>query len=508
MSSVLGWIKTHILIVVFGALILLLPPAGFVGSMFWNQKIKAAAEESYSTEKRKLDGASSVTYTLPPIAPGEQAVSDKRPPNAAISRAYHAERERRQAEIEKVVTRAVLFNKGEARGVLVPGLFPEAADDRTERELIDRMMRELVGSGDQASVYASLFDAINAGTPPEPVDAARLVAAYEERELDRLVGGTDRASLSEEDQAALVEGMRAQRIAFYRQRADEISVYGSIDVLRDAVTGPRAAVNQSGLPAVIPNEVPQTRPTLAQAFAMQTDYWFVQDLLAAVARANTEAGGLLTEIPRSAVKRIESIRLVPFAKAMAAADVEEEDPYGGGGGGGFNDPYGSSSQFTGGYQPGNQAGQNFGGGTPQFGGRGGGGASAGAVATGPTAQTHTGRAAAESPVYDIRRAVMTVVVASERLPEVISAISATNFMTVTGMTATPVDVWADLSEGYFYGPEHVVRVTLEVESAWLRQWTRDAMPPAVRDALGVVMPEPPVEEGEGEDGFADEEAQP
>jgi hypothetical protein len=501
-SSVLGWIKTHILIVVFGALILLLPPAGFVGSMFWNQKIKAAAEESYSTEKRKLDGASSVTYTLPPIAPGEQAVSDKRPPNAAISRAYHAERERRQAEIEKVVTRAVLFNKGEARGVLVPGLFPEAADDRTERELIDRMMRELVGSGDQASVYASLFDAINAGTPPEPVEAARLVAAYEERELDRLVGGTDRGSLSEEDQAALVEGMRAQRIAFYRQRADEISVYGSVDALRDAVTGPRAAVNQTGLPPVIPNEVPQTRPTLAQAFAMQTDYWFVQDLLSAVARANTEAGGLLTEVPRSAVKRIESIRLMPFAKAMAATDAEEDDF--GGGGGGFTDPYSDPGYNPSGFGGGGAAASQWGG----RGGGGGGGSTPAAGATGPTAQTHTGRAAAESPVYDIRRAVMTVVVASERLPEVISAISATNFMTVTGMTATPVDVWADLSEGYFYGPEHVVRVTLEVESAWLRQWTRDAMPPAVRDALGVVMPEPPVEEGEGEDGFADEEAQP
>ncbi len=507
MNAVLGWVKTHILIVVFGVLIVLVPPAGFVGSMFWNQRIKVSAETAYATEKQKLDSASTVTYTLPPIAPGEQPVSDRRPPNASISRAYHAERERRQAEIERVVTRAVLFNKGEARGVLVPGLFPEPADDRTERELIDRMMRAIVGAGDQPSAYASLFDSINAGTPPEPISAARAVAAYEERELDRLVGGTDQAALSEEDQQALVEGMRAQRIALYRQRAEEISVYASVDALRDATTGPQAGAPRGALPPVIPSQISQTRPTLAEAFAMQTDYWFVQDLVAAVGRANSEAGGLLTEIPRSVVKRIESIRLLPFAKVLAAASAASEDEFGGGGGGGFTDPYASSNQFTGGYQPGMQAGQNFGGGA-QFGGRGGAPQAATTAAAGPTAQTHTGRASAESSVYDVRRAVMTLVVASDRLPEVVSAVSSTNFMTVTGMSVTPVDVWADLSEGYYYGPEHVVRVTLDVESAWLRQWTRDAMPTAVRDALGVVMPEPPVEEGAGDDEFADEEAQP
>jgi hypothetical protein len=485
MSAVLGWLKAHLLIVVFGVLIVILPPAGFVGSSMWNTRIRTEAENTYEEEKRKLDSSSSVTYALPAIAVGEQAVSDRRPPNAAVSRAYRAEWERRQAEVEEVVTSAVRFNKGEDRAVLVQGLFPDPDGAREQRDLTDEFLRRVVGTDEVKSVYEALFERINAGMPPSPVEVARVVTQFEERELDRLIGSADRNQLSDEQTEELNEALRSQRIAVYQQRADEVSVYGGVEALRGASAGF----------SVIPETIPQSRPDMDELFVMQHDYWVIEEVLRAVAAANSEAGGLLTEVPRSTVKRIESIRVSEFPEALASA--EEEDDFGGGGFGG-----GQNNAFTGGYQAG---------GVPaRYPGRAGGGALGGgqpAAAT-PTGATHTGRGGEEdsSEVYDVRRVTLTAIVASERLTGFMDALARTNFMTVTGLTAGPVDVWEDLEQGYFYGSEHVVRATIEIESVWLRQWTRDAMPEPVRDALGVVLPEP-VEDGtEGE--MADEEAQP
>lgn len=96
------------------------------------------------------------------------------------------------------------------------------------------------------------------------------------------------------------------------------------------------------------------------------------------------------------------------------------------------------------------------------------------------------RSSPENKVYDVRNARLTLVVASGRLQDLINAISRTNFMTVTGLSFREVNPWDDLKEGYYYGDEHVVEATLDVETIWLRSWTEPMMPQAFRDVLSGV----------------------
>lgn len=119
--------------------------------------------------------------------------------------------------------------------------------------------------------------------------------------------------------------------------------------------------------------------------------------------------------------------------------------------------------------------------------------------TGPSEATITGRKnSPENKLYDVRNASLSLVVASSKLPEVVNAISRTNFMTVVGMDFHEIDPWADLDQGYYYGAEHVVRADLRIETIWLRSWTEPLMPQAYKDlvapsaeAVAAAAPSPP-----------------
>jgi hypothetical protein len=84
---------------------------------------------------------------------------------------------------------------------------------------------------------------------------------------------------------------------------------------------------------------------------------------------------------------------------------------------------------------------------------------------------------------DVRHATMSLIVASSKLPALVDAISSTNFMTVIGLDFSEADAWTDLERGFYYGPDHVVKATVDVETIWLRSWTEPLMPQAVKDTL-------------------------
>jgi hypothetical protein len=92
--------------------------------------------------------------------------------------------------------------------------------------------------------------------------------------------------------------------------------------------------------------------------------------------------------------------------------------------------------------------------------------------------------------YDIRRAKMTVIVSSSRLQEFLEAIPRTNFMTVVDLDLSDVNAWDDLKKGFYYGPEHVVRATVGIETVWLRSWMSNYMPSRLKSALKIPEPVP------------------
>ena len=92
---------------------------------------------------------------------------------------------------------------------------------------------------------------------------------------------------------------------------------------------------------------------------------------------------------------------------------------------------------------------------------------------------------------------MSLVVSSARLLDLLDAIESTGFMEVLDLDLAEVDVLGDLDGGYYYGPEHVVRVRLDVETIWLRSWTAQYTPKIVREILGYVEDETTDEREDG-----------
>lgn len=187
----------------------------------------------------------------------------------------------------------------------------------------------------------------------------------------------------------------------------------------------------------IPAEVPTQAPGLPQLWDYQERAWVHQDVMQAVRAANSSGG-----VPDGVVKRILSINVsdptydAKSPQPPAAAYDAGED----------RAPSDWSKSPTG-----------------RWGGPG-----------------------TKNKWYDVRPVRLELIVSSQRLPEFVDALAATNFMTVIDMDLSRVDTLADLKDGYFYGDEHVVRASLLVETVWLREWRKADMPAEVQRSLGMV----------------------
>ena len=88
-------------------------------------------------------------------------------------------------------------------------------------------------------------------------------------------------------------------------------------------------------------------------------------------------------------------------------------------------------------------------------------------------------------LYDVFSVDLELIVDSTRIPEVLDAIAQENFFTITDLSISPADPFFAASEGYMYGLAPVCYLNLTVETVWLRQWTAEKMPEAVKEALGI-----------------------
>jgi len=101
-------------------------------------------------------------------------------------------------------------------------------------------------------------------------------------------------------------------------------------------------------------------------------------------------------------------------------------------------------------------------------------------------RTFTGRVT--NGLYDVRYVEVGMVVAAERLPVILNALARRNFITVVDLQVRPADAFAAAADGFIYGSEPVIDVTLTLESVWLREWTAPLMPLSVRQELKIASP--------------------
>lgn len=424
MSGLLGWIKGHLLIVISGVLILLFLPAGFFGSRIWNGAIRTDAETAYKEQERKLSGQQRVQYALPAVLEDEPAVEETRAPNARVTAFYAEQKRAREEQVGEIVERATAFNS-EGHEPLIDGLFPEAASARQQTTLIREFMRRLVGDERQAGAYDLFVRRQGAGSPADPEEVTGILTEAQQRLQDQLAVGTAtaRGTVTPEQQKAMQEELSAQRVALYAARADELAYY----ILPDAITGAPAPGD-----SVVPRDLPPGTPPLEQAFLHQWDYWVITDVLRAVAAANSDELGSPVGVPAAPVKRVDRVAVRQLSLARAGDDSRS-------------------------------------------------------AAAGPQPTSYTGRLAQAGQDFDVRMARLEAVVAPAKLPQLLNALASTNYMTVTGVQIEPIDPWAEIEQGFFFGSDHVARAVIDVETVWLRSWTAPLMPPPVREALGVTL---------------------
>lgn len=462
MKGVLGWIKKNLLIVISVLVILVMLPVGWVFSSGWNKGIQEEASQEFSNQRGQLQRAGSVTYALPAVFEGEQAVNESRVPNRAVTQFYQEQKQERIDQVTRVVERGTEFNKRE-HGVLVEGLLPVARNERARRQLGLEMAEQVSGTIEpdgtvvRPSVYRSLLRRANAGQPIAPEELGATLSEFKDRETQRYTSQNTDANLTIAQEEALEKDLAARRLGEYAGRANALAFYASLDALRDP-----QEQGWTGVPQPRQTDVTSYAPvTESIAYRWQWDYWIISDLLDAFARANTDPMTGAATVTGGVVKHVERVKIESFEVDETVAT--EDDQFGGGG-----------------RNPG-----RFGGGND--------------AASGPRFQTFTGRTGgtADSP-FDVRMVEVTAVVAPAKLPRLLDSLGRVNNMTVVGLTLEPVDVWGDLERGYFYGSEHVMRATMLIETVWLRAWTEPLMPDPVRTKLGL----PPRATGE-DDEFAE-----
>ncbi|MFA6044935.1 MAG: hypothetical protein WC718_08125 [Phycisphaerales bacterium] len=472
MKPVLAWIKANVLIVVFGALILVILPTAWFFSSSWGESQRNERAKAANDQLTKLKSAT-VDYKLPQVDPNVPEVAlNKTEPNSELTTWFKENKENLAKVAAAAYKLAEDFNKGlgaEAaklgRSEHVPkvsGLFPKAENKDAEIEKLNQMEDKLLGKRGNPNPYQALLDKVRAGGPADPVKLAAAVHDLGVRETEKVTA--NKRELTPEERVKIDQALAERRLGEYQNRSREISFYATMQSLPQGPNG--VQVDKIADPRLIePNNF----------YVYQWDLWVMDDVLTALRVANTSPDGRLMMADQGVVKRLESMQIsgVPgMGVAVAGQAPLVTDP---------NPPTPAPD------------------------------AKPGLIPTDPRVSITGRTGGAWNAFFDVRQVKVTVVVSSSRLRELVHAIERTNFMSVIDVDLSEVDAWEDLRQGYFYGQEHVLRAKLTIETVWLRSWTEPLMPDRIKAILtgkeateggdaaggGSAPPPPPPSEGGG-----------
>lgn len=490
-KDILAWVKSHIVIVLSVVFILAALPVAFIFSNNWLKSIVTKQQETASQELTKVKGAD-IEYRMRQVDPSQPAVSEKNAPNAALIAHFKKANEQLAASAVAAAEKGVNFNMGkgpDAAAVgrsefkpLVEGIFPKpvlteaqqkgpnAADIFLEQEAIklNEMEDALLGKRGRPNPYLRLLDTVRAGGPVETARLEEIIRDMRAREVEKITSNA--RQLTEEEASRLKAQLQDRRIAELQARARGLGVYMTMDALTAGAvpqpTGrpPRGRQTQRDeLSTVAWERIAPEELTRANMFLKQWDLWFLSDILNSVRLANQGTGNTPVGVDKAVVKRIESIELRLPEKMKPVTKQEMSS--------------GSSDEMAALMEEPEAAPASD--------------VPAGMIAL-DKSKSITGRVRGGwNELYEVRRAKIVCVVSSARINDFLAAIARTNYMAVTDLDMSEVDSWAALGEGYYYGDEHVVRATIELESIWLKSWMLPMMPEELRKALGMKVEEAP-----------------
>jgi len=460
-NKIVRWIKANPVSV--ASFVVILVSLGIVFMVLGG--MSAAFQKDVEDQARKtttLEGLSRTAVTIRPVRPGDAEISKTITVNAVAIEELERFYGRIKGEAEAAQDYLLERNR-EYHRELVPGILPGPVVDGPAKHRFRQAYRnafvQMLGAFDESNPAAPR---LNAGSPPPRVEIEARLAAVD---ADYAESPSVRPGLAQDESDLRRAEQRQQELRRTKQ-----------DTVRDMLHQTAQGIH---LYATIPDPALRTFPTgfpftvapwseatvrvedisIEDLWEGQMSLWIQQDIVRAIALANRvddPSANVLT----SPIKRLIQIRVFPEHV-------------------GITPPRPGATQ----------------GGQPAR-GRG------GAVASPMQAVTEaidpnkpiaadfrlspSGRRS--NPLYDVRLAEVKMIVDARQFPDIFDAIHAVNFMTVLEMRMKDVDAHAALREGYVYTGD-VVEATMLIESVWLREWTKELMPPSIRVWLGIDRPE-------------------
>ncbi len=446
MNTVLAWVRSNVYLVFFVGVMIAAPVVLGIVAGRLNASVRSEVKERGATlvqlkqlEKTPVDFVSAVGRSRP--------VKSTILVNQRFLDRYQEVVGKISDDATRIRQEAVSFNRAD-RDVLFSGLFPEPP--AYELETIPRRMYMAL-----VAAYERLLVDMTAGAPPSAESMGEILEAAEERFRTQILIKPGGQRLTDDDTTWLREQLTNTRLSHCAEAAKGIGIYStlaSLDVPDESLIPPRAEAQG-----------------MVQLFQWQWSLWITQDIVGALSGANEPFESVL-EAP---VKRLVSL-------------VEFSAPVVGGG------SAGGGAEFNAGFAPGGGGGRR----------RAGSGSSAPAAGTAVApidparevpldfAFSFTGRKT--NPLYDVRLIQLVLIAETVRIPVVLDALSRKNFITILDVKLEAVDAFEEVREGYFYGSAGVSKLTLDLETVWLREWTAPLMPPDLKLALGIpVVTQPP-----------------
>ncbi len=449
MKNILDWLKGNWLIVVLCVIAIAALPTAIIFSTGMSSELRAQVEKSLSEDFTAIN-SNKVGYYVPTLT-GERKLEQQTEVNPELTAQYAMAYEQLNAKGAQAAAAGEKHNKADHK-LLIDGFFP--APDR----LIEATKRTEFLRRYSASFHEQLLERMNAGSPPPPSEVGAVLLQHVAQHLERLRNERGSEEMNDDEKQRLQNELFAIRLSRYRGRANEITMYADLTAF-DGV----AAIDVS---ASLP---------MFTAWDLQERAWLHADVVKAIARTNgteaiAEPGANASASQKPTVASAVVKRLIRVAPDRAAFEN------------------GNEMNFDAGTD---KAPVNY---TRSFTGR----------VSGPGSHNRW---------YDLRVVSLEFIASSRRLPEFIDALAATNFITVLELDLAAVDVFDDLKSGFYYGDDHVVRVTMRVESVMLRSWRAPDMPVEVQKALGMfdgeAIPEdqggynPPPNQPRGRDEFGE-----
>lgn len=437
MSVVMEWVKTNVFIVIFAVLMI----AALVTLPILSSSMNGGISKTMSKRVGLVSDLRSLEKTN--VEQPQAATAVQSQPalvNEDLLEAYRQLGTEMRTDADAVINKALAFNRKD-HDVFMDRIFPSMPPE--ESEVLPRRFHEAL-----IEAYDALFDEINAGQPPTIVVLANELRRAEINFISQSVQKESRGDLTEEETQELTKKLGKIRLGKNREHAQAIEIY----------------LDQYEALLHIPGWDQSQIPTEAYMFIWNWEYWITHEILMALHHANEKNETVLL----APVKQLISMTIngmptvTPYATQTSRL-----------GGGGVMGSTGSRE-----------------------------GASDSGSSTEPDVVTSGGSINPSLPVpqdfayrftgrntnalYDVFPVDLELIVDSTRIPEVLDAIAQENFFTITNLVIRPADPFVAASDGYMFGLAPVCHLELTVETVWLRQWTSEKMPDAVKKVLGML----------------------